>query len=99
MEIKTQFINAIHNDSLVAYLEDKLASLSRKYEQILAAEIHFKCEKHPREENYVCEVKLDIPGKIVFSSANEINFNKAINTSTNHLASQLEKIKTKQGSH
>ena len=99
MEIKTQFINAIHNDSLVEYLESKLASLSRKYDSIQRAEIHFKCEKHPREENFVCEIKLDIPNQVLFSSANEINFNKAINTSTHHLASQLGRIKTKQASH
>jgi ribosomal subunit interface protein len=99
METKIQFINAVRNDALEDYLDDKLSSLSRKYDKIQKAEIHFKCEKHPREENYVCEITLDIPGKVIFSSANEVNFNKAINVSTHQLSAQLEKIKTKHASH
>jgi len=47
----------------------------------------------------VCEIRINVPGSQLFSSSNEINFNKAINTSVQHLSARLERHKSKMVAH
>lgn len=99
MKTDIRYIDAVQNDSLEQQLQEKLDGLERKYDWIIDAQIFFKTEKHPNEENYVCEIKLTVPGTQIYASANEVNLNKAVNTSTQQLSVQLEKLKSKLVSH
>jgi len=99
MKVDIRFVNAVQNDSLELQLNEKLESLERKYDWIVDALVFFKEEKHPNEENYVCEIKLSVPGQQLFASSNEINFNKSINQSIHQLGIQLEKLKAKMIAH
>lgn len=99
MKVDIRFVNAVQNDSLEEQLQEKLDSLERKYDWIIDAQAFFKDEKHPNEENYVCEIKLSVPGQQLFASSNEINFNKSINQTIQQLGMQLEKLKGKMMNH
>ena len=99
MKTDIRYIDAVQNDSLEEQLAEKLAGLERKYDWIIDAQVFFKSEKHPNEENFVCEIKLTVPGSQLFAGANEVNFNKAINVSIQQLSVQLEKLKSKMVAH
>jgi len=99
MKTDIRYVEAVQNDALEEQLHTKLEGLERKYEWIIDAHVFFKTEKHPNEENYVCEIKLSVPGQAMFASANEINFNKAVNSSIHQLGTQLEKMKAKMIEH
>lgn len=99
MNIEIRFVHAVQNDSLVEQVTEKLEKLESKYEWITNAAVFFKDEKHPNEENYVCEIRLSVPGPQIFASSNEVNFNTAINNTINQLSIQLEKQKAKLISH
>jgi putative sigma-54 modulation protein len=99
MKTEIRYVEALKNDSLEEQLNDKLQGLERKYDWIIDAQVFFKTEKHPNEENFVCEIKLAVPGQTIFSSSNEINFNKAINSTIQQLGGQLERMKAKMIEH
>jgi putative sigma-54 modulation protein len=99
MKTEIRFVHAVQNDSLEAQVIEKLEGLEKKYDKITSAAVFFKTEKHPNEENYVCEIRLSLPGPQLFASSNETNFNKAINSTINQLTSQLARQKSKQLSH
>lgn len=99
MNIEIRFVHAVQNDSLETQVTEKLQALERKYDWITNAAVFLKDEKHPNEENYVCEIKLSVPGPQLFASSNEVNFNKAINNTIQQLGVQLEKLKAKMVAH
>ncbi|UKN01859.1 HPF/RaiA family ribosome-associated protein [Paracrocinitomix mangrovi] len=99
MNIEIQFIHAVQNDTLESQVTTKLEALSKRYDWITNAAVFFKTEKHPNEENYVCEIRLSVPGPQIFASSNEVNFNKAINTTIQQISVQLEKQKAKMLAH
>jgi putative sigma-54 modulation protein len=99
MNIEIRFVHAVQNDSLEDQVREKLENLERKYDWITNAAVFLKEEKHPNEENYVCEIRLSVPGPQLFASSNEVNFNKAINNTISQLSIQLEKLKAKMVAH
>lgn len=99
MNVEIQFVHAVQNDTLEEQVREKLSKLEKKYEWITNAAVFFKTEKHPNEENYVCEIRLSVPGPQLFASSNETNFNTAINNTIQQLGIQLEKQKAKLVSH
>jgi ribosome-associated inhibitor A len=99
MKTEIRYVEAVQNDALEEQLGTKLDGLERKYDWIMDATVFFKSEKHPNEENCVCEIKLSVPGQSVFASSNEANFNKAVNSSIHQLSSQLETLKGKMIEH
>ena len=99
MKTEIRYVHAVQNDRVEAQLTEKLSSLQKKYDWVSKAAVFFKDEKHPNEENYVCEIRLSVPGQQLFASANEVNFNKAINSTVKHLTVQLKKLKAKMISH
>lgn len=99
MNIEIRFVHAVQNDSLEAQVKEKLEKLAGKYEWITNAAVFLKTEKHPNEENYVCEIRLSVPGPQLFASSNETNFNTAINNTIQQLGVQLEKQKAKIVAH
>ena len=99
MNIEIRFVHAVQNDALEEQIREKLENLERKYDWITNAAVFLKDEKHPNEENYVCEIKLSVPGPQLFASSNEVNFNKAINNTISQLGVQLEKLKAKMVAH
>ena len=99
MKTDIRYIEAVKNNTLDEQIKDKLQGLERKYDWIIDAQVFFKTEKHPNEENFVCDIKLAVPGQTIFSSSNEINFNKAINSTIHQLGIQLERMKGKMIDH
>lgn len=99
MKTEIRFVHAVQNVSLEEQVNEKLEGLERKYDWIISASVAFKEEKHPNEENYVCDISVNVPGTQLFASSNEINFNKAINTCIQQLSVRLEKHKSKMVAH
>lgn len=99
MNIEIRFVQAVQNDNLEERVKEKLDKLVGKYEWITNAAVFLKTEKHPNEENYVCEIRLSVPGPQIFASSNETNFNTAINSTIQQLSVQLEKQKAKMLAH
>ena len=95
MKTEIRFVHAVQNEKLEEQVMEKLGNLERKYDWITNAAVFFKSEKHPNEENYVCEIRLSIPGPQLFASSNEANFHTAINSVIQQLSGQLEKKKGK----
>lgn len=85
-------------EAIKDYVEKKIASLDKFYDNILRAEVVVGLEaRHQlKGKNFVCECKLIVPGNNLFASKEEINLYKAIDKVRDYLEEELKKHKVKE---
>ena len=59
-------------------LKEKIDRLVIKYDWIVGADIFFKEENNKSHKDRICEIKLSVPGPIVFAHAKAKEFDAAI---------------------
>jgi ribosomal subunit interface protein len=80
-------------------VEEKLAYLAGKYEWIINADVFFKKEKETHGKGHICEIKLSLPGPLVFASSDKDSFESAVAETVNDLDKQLRKRKDTMSKH
>lgn len=82
-------------DAIKAYVEEKISGLDKFYDQILSAKVVVGVENHHHQKGdvFIAECKLDVPGKDLFASKNEVTLYKAIDKVRDYLESELKKYK------
>lgn len=95
MNTEIQFVQLQKSDALNDYVLEKLKTLEEKYNWITNAAVFLKEEKHDHEENFVCEIRLSVPGPQLFAKSHDTNFNTAVNNVIQELNNQLTKKKEK----
>ncbi len=93
MNHEIQFIDTNSIERVENLVQEKLNKLGKKFDWVIYAHVFFRIEPHPQEKNHVCEIRLSTPGPLIFSHANEENFEKAIPLTIKQLEVQLEKRK------
>lgn len=84
-------------DAIKDYSEKKIGSLDKFFDGIIRALVTVGMESHHHQKGdiFVCECKLEIPGKDVFASKNEKTLYKAIDKVRDYLEAELKKTKAK----
>ena len=95
MTTEIRYVNAVKNEHLEAQIKQKMDKLYQKFDWITQAVVFLKDEKHPEDRRYKCEIKLSVPGPLIFAESQEVNFNAAITRALNDLKVQLGKRKDK----
>ncbi|MEX1002420.1 MAG: ribosome-associated translation inhibitor RaiA [Crocinitomicaceae bacterium] len=95
MNIEIQYVDFKKSDVLENQVHTKLEKLYKKYDWITNAAVFLREVKHPEEKNYLCEIRLSVPGPQLFAQSQEVNFNASINETISDLTVQLEKKKDK----
>lgn len=93
MKFNIEFVNTSVNDDLKVMAQNKLETLKKKYSHIINAHVFLKRERKDPSKGKICEIKLGLPGPIIFASSNFDTFEKAIIKTTNELSVQLKKQK------
>ena len=83
------------DDSLRSFIEKKLNKLMTFYAEIQNADVFF-FEEGNTNKNKGMEVKLYIPGHVLFAKELSHSFEHAVNKIVESLRRQLRKVKTKQ---
>ncbi len=96
MDVK---INAVHfsaDQKLSDYINAKLSKLTTFYDRIQGAEVFLRLENEgaPITEKVV-EIKLDVPGQILFTKEHDTSFEKATDEAVENLRRQIKKYKDK----
>jgi len=74
-------------------VEEKLGHLAEKYEWVINADVFFKKEKETHGKGHICEMKLSLPGPLIFASSDKDSFEAAVAETVNDLNKQLRKRK------
>ena len=96
MDINFNYVHVKASDRLEQVIKDKLEKLKTRFDFIVGAEVYFKTENSTtNEKGRICEIKVSLPGPLIFASANEENFEMAISECVNDVKRQLQKKKKK----
>jgi len=99
MQITLTAKNFDLTDSIKDYVDKKFNMLDKFLDKIIRANVLIsKDNHHNKGDVYFCECKLEIPGKDLFVSKDELNMYKAIDKVQDHLREELKKHKAKADS-
>ena len=87
------------DQKLIDYLERKVNKLDTYYDRILDADIILKLENAGQIKDKVVEIKLHVPGEIIFMKEVDKSFEAAVDIATDRLKRKLIKFKELQRSH
>ncbi len=92
-------MHSIHFDAdkkLLDLLQKKVSKLETFYDRIVDGEVILKLDKNEERENKVIEIKLFIPGNMLFAKEQSKTFEAAVDVAVETMKRQLKKYKEKQ---
>jgi len=95
MKIKIHSIHFNADKKLLDYIQEKVDRLLLFYEHIIDGEVFLKLNKANGSENKIVEIKVNAPGKTLFSKEQKSTFEEATNKAFESLAKQVKKHKQK----
>ncbi len=100
MNIIFEYDGVKASEKLEASISKKLNTLSNKYDFIIRAVVFLKTERtHSSETGKICNIKLSVPGPLLFAESSAQDFEKAMHTVIKELDTQLAKKKGKMKGH
>ena len=94
MEVKVQFVKMPTSESMEAFVNKKLEKLAKKYEWIIKADVFYKIENDPKGKGKICDIRLSLPGPLIFATSDEISFEAATDETIRDIEKQLKKRKS-----
>src|SRR5437879_4674606 len=95
MKIKVQSIHFNADTKLLGFIQEKVDKLAHFYDDIIDGEVFLKLEKSNNTENKITEIKLKIPGKVLFAKEQCRTFEEATDLAVEALSKQVKKEKEK----
>lgn len=99
MTIEIQYVHMPTSESMNELVNEKLNKLSKKYDWLIRAQVHFKQDKDPTGNGKICEIELSVPGPRLFAKSNSNDFEKSLAETVHELDGQLRKKKTIMKKH
>ncbi len=95
MKISVQSIHFNADKKLLAFIQKKTDKLDQFYDQIISGEVYLRLEKTEDELNKILEIKLNLPGTMLFSKQQCKSFEEAADLASESLRRQIDKYKSK----
>lgn len=95
MKVTIQSPKITLNEKQQEYIIKKFTHLDKLYNRIEECQVIFKREKNEKQNSFVIEAKLAVPGNDLFAREDEENFELAVDKTCADLESQLRKKKEK----
>jgi putative sigma-54 modulation protein len=95
-------MHSIHFDAdkkLLDFIQKKVNKLETFHDRIVNGEVILKIDKDEEKENKVIEIKLFIPGNMLFAKEQSKSFEAAADVVVETMKRQLKKYKEKQVPH
>jgi putative sigma-54 modulation protein len=95
-------MHSIHFDAdkkLLDFIQKKVNKLETFHDRIVNGEVILKIDKDEEKENKVIEIKLFIPGNMLFAKEQSKTFEAAADVVVESMKRQLKKYKEKQVTH
>ena len=93
MTVNIQYVHMLSSEAMDTYVNKQLGKLSKKYDWVISAEVHFEKENDPSDKGKICKIELSLPGPRIFAVSNETTFENAVKKTIKDLEVQLKKRK------
>ena len=95
MKITVQAIHFSADHKLLDFIQKKVDKLEQFHDQIISGEVYLKLENVEDEANKISEIKLNVPGAVLFAKEQCKSFEEATDLSIESLRKQITKHKDK----
>lgn len=95
MKISVQSIHFNADKKLLDFIQKKVDKLDQHFDHIINGQVYLKLENTEDEVNKVTEIKLNIPGSLLFAKEQCKTFEEATDLAIESLRKQIDKYKTK----
>ncbi len=93
MKVHTQSVHFSADAKLVSFIEKKMSKLEQFFDQIISANVTLKLENSGQIKDKVAEVRLNIPGTVLYVKETSKTFEAAIDNAIAALKRQVVKHK------
>lgn len=93
--VKVQSIHFDADQKLISLIEEKIEKLRHFYDRIIDSEVYLRIDKNVAHENKIAEIKVNMPGKILFAKEQSKSFEQATDNACEALKKQITKHKEK----
>lgn len=99
MKIRTDSVHFTADQKLLDFIESKVTRLQTYYDRILDANVILKLENGGQVKDKIVEVKLHVPGDILFIKETSKTFESAVDSATDGMKRKLIRFKELQRNH
>ena len=96
MKVHTQALHFSADKSLIHFIEKKLGKLTQLFDRIIDADVILKLENSGRIRDKIAEVKITLPGGVLYVKESKKTFEASIDSATSSLKRQLIKYKQRK---
>jgi putative sigma-54 modulation protein len=96
MKITVQSIHFTADKGLLEFIQRKADKLDTFYDNIIKGEVYLKLENVEDEANKITEIKLQLPGNLLFAKEQCKTFEEATDLAIESLRKQIDKHKRKK---
>ncbi len=93
MKVHTQSVHFSADAKLISFIEKKLNKLDQFFNRIVSANVTLKLENSGQVKDKVAEVRINIPGTILYAKETSKTFEASIDSSISSLKRQVLKYK------
>lgn len=93
MKVHTQSIHFTADQKLIVFIEKKLSKLSQVFDKIINVDVILKLENAGQVKDKIAEIKLQIPGQVLFAKESSKTFEESVDNAIDSLKRQLVKHK------
>lgn len=96
MKLKVSSLKFDADEKLLDFVQKKADKLDTFYDKIIDGEVNMHLEKSERKENKIVEIKVNVPGTVLFAKEQSSSFEAAADEAIEALRRQLKRHKEKQ---
>ncbi len=98
MKVHTQALHFSADRKLLEFIEKKLGKLTQLFDRIIDADVILKLENSGQVKDKIAEVKITLPGSVLYVKESNKTFEASIDGATATLKRQLIKYKERKSS-
>ena len=95
MKLKVQSIHFDADSKLLEFVQEKVDGLTHYYDDIIDGEVFLKLDNTSNAANKIAEIKVKVPGKVLFAKEQCKTFEEATDLAVEALRKQVTKRKEK----
>ena len=93
MTVYTESVQFKADEKLLHFIEEKLSKMDQFFDRIIDARVVLKLENSGQIKDKIAEVRLSVPGNILFASSTSKTFEAAVDEAAQAVKRQLVKYK------
>ena len=93
MKVHTQSVHFSADQKLLVFIDKKMAKLTQFFDRIVRADVVLKLENSGQVKDKIAEVKIHLPGNVLFVKETHKTFEASIDMAVDALRRQLIRYK------